>query len=311
MARPLRIEYPGAIYHVVSRGNQRQRIGADDRDRERRLEWLRRAVEEHGWRLHAFVLDPPRAPSRGDVRGESFPRDEAAQWDVDATLQQAAPAKRPPLPRPLQGPRGRGAGLLVGAEPLHPSQPGSHEAGGGSGRLPMEQLPRLCPAEPSSQVGRIPARARGPRSDRPGHAAPGLRALPARVRGRAARTAVGGGPGRAGDRILGLSRAAALELGRGAARPGTKRLAGDGSSPLGRGDGRRGGGGARAGSECLGGGARHDDASRAVAAYVLRRELGYPRGELADALGYGNGRPPPWPSCGSGGASACSKRLAL
>ena len=36
--------------------NQRQRIVADDRDRERRLEWLRRVVEEHGWRLHAFVL---------------------------------------------------------------------------------------------------------------------------------------------------------------------------------------------------------------------------------------------------------------
>ena len=153
MARPLRIEYPGAIYHVVSRGNQRQRIGADDRDRERRLEWLRRVVEEHGWRLHAFVLDPPRAPSRGDVRGESLPRDEAAQRDVDATFQQAAPAKRPPLPRPLQGPRGRGAGLLVGAEPLHPSQPGSHEAGGGSGRLPMEQLPPAMPGAAARSSG--------------------------------------------------------------------------------------------------------------------------------------------------------------
>ena len=56
MARPLRNEYPGSIYHVVSRGNRRQRIVADDCDRERRLEWLRRVVEEHGWRLHAFVL---------------------------------------------------------------------------------------------------------------------------------------------------------------------------------------------------------------------------------------------------------------
>jgi len=34
MARPLRIEYPGAIYHITSRGNARQPIYKDDKDRE-------------------------------------------------------------------------------------------------------------------------------------------------------------------------------------------------------------------------------------------------------------------------------------
>jgi len=33
MARPLRIEYPGGVYHVTSRGNARQAIFADDPDR--------------------------------------------------------------------------------------------------------------------------------------------------------------------------------------------------------------------------------------------------------------------------------------
>jgi putative transposase len=33
MARPLRIVYPGALYHVTSRGNAQQRIFADDGDR--------------------------------------------------------------------------------------------------------------------------------------------------------------------------------------------------------------------------------------------------------------------------------------
>ena len=33
MARPLRLEYPGAVYHVTSRGNARQDIVLDDRDR--------------------------------------------------------------------------------------------------------------------------------------------------------------------------------------------------------------------------------------------------------------------------------------
>jgi putative transposase len=56
MARPLRIQFPGALYHVMSRGNQRQPIVADDADRQKRLDWLLRAVQTYGWRLHAFVL---------------------------------------------------------------------------------------------------------------------------------------------------------------------------------------------------------------------------------------------------------------
>lgn len=56
MARPLRIEFAGAIYHVTSRGNAQQDIVLDDADRHRRLDWLRRTVETYGWRLHAFVL---------------------------------------------------------------------------------------------------------------------------------------------------------------------------------------------------------------------------------------------------------------
>jgi len=56
MARPLRIEFPGAVYHVISRGNERKAIVRDDADRERRLDWLRRTVPIYGWRLHAFVL---------------------------------------------------------------------------------------------------------------------------------------------------------------------------------------------------------------------------------------------------------------
>jgi len=56
MARPLRIEFPGALYHVMSRGNERRAIMRDDVDRQKRIQWLRRTVETCGWRLHAFVL---------------------------------------------------------------------------------------------------------------------------------------------------------------------------------------------------------------------------------------------------------------
>lgn len=56
MARPLRIEFAGALYHVMSRGNERRRIVRDDADRSRRLDWLQRTVETYRWRLHAFCL---------------------------------------------------------------------------------------------------------------------------------------------------------------------------------------------------------------------------------------------------------------
>ena len=56
MARPLRIQFPGAVYHVISRGNERKPIVRDDDDREKRLDWLQRAVETYGWHLFAFVL---------------------------------------------------------------------------------------------------------------------------------------------------------------------------------------------------------------------------------------------------------------
>ena len=56
MARPLRIEYAGAMYHVTSRGNARQRIVTDIVDRDKWVELLQRSAEQHGWRVFAFAL---------------------------------------------------------------------------------------------------------------------------------------------------------------------------------------------------------------------------------------------------------------
>jgi len=56
MARPLRIEYEGAHYHVTSRGNERKPVFRDDTDREKFLELIGRAVEQFGIRVHAYVL---------------------------------------------------------------------------------------------------------------------------------------------------------------------------------------------------------------------------------------------------------------
>jgi REP element-mobilizing transposase RayT len=56
MARKIRIQYAGAVYHVMARGNQGRRIYADDSDRKEWLETLAEACAKTGWRIHAFVL---------------------------------------------------------------------------------------------------------------------------------------------------------------------------------------------------------------------------------------------------------------
>ena len=56
MARPLRIQYPGAIYHITARGNDRRSIFQDDKDRLRFLDILAQSVKTYQVRVHCFVL---------------------------------------------------------------------------------------------------------------------------------------------------------------------------------------------------------------------------------------------------------------
>ena len=56
MSRPLRLEHPGALWHVTCRGNERRTIFRDDPDRRIFLGLLAEAVSLFAWRLHAYVL---------------------------------------------------------------------------------------------------------------------------------------------------------------------------------------------------------------------------------------------------------------
>ena len=56
MARPLRIEYPGALYHFTSRGNARADIVGDDGDRQIFVDTLSATVDRFGWLCHAWCL---------------------------------------------------------------------------------------------------------------------------------------------------------------------------------------------------------------------------------------------------------------
>ena len=56
MARPLRIEYSGALYHVTSRGNEKKPIFKEEGDREVFLELLDSVNKRYNWMCHAYIL---------------------------------------------------------------------------------------------------------------------------------------------------------------------------------------------------------------------------------------------------------------
>ena len=56
MTRPLRLAYPGALYHVTTRGNARQAIYTDDQDRYTFLAVLAAVVTRSQWLCHAYCL---------------------------------------------------------------------------------------------------------------------------------------------------------------------------------------------------------------------------------------------------------------
>ncbi len=56
MARKLRLQYPGAIYHVMNRGDRREDIFLDDEDRQRFLDTLGETCQKADWQVHAYCL---------------------------------------------------------------------------------------------------------------------------------------------------------------------------------------------------------------------------------------------------------------
>jgi len=56
MARKARVEFAGATYHVMCRGNRQEAIFKDPKDHERFLDTLGEISERNGWLIHAFVL---------------------------------------------------------------------------------------------------------------------------------------------------------------------------------------------------------------------------------------------------------------
>jgi len=56
MPRKLRVEYEGAIYHVMNRGDRREPIFKDEEDCERFVATLSQTCLKTGWQVHAYCL---------------------------------------------------------------------------------------------------------------------------------------------------------------------------------------------------------------------------------------------------------------
>jgi hypothetical protein len=78
MARPLRVELPGAVYHVSSRGNAQADIYLDVADRRALLDVFAEVVERYGWRRQGHLARPGLAEISGaGPDGTPSPRDQA------------------------------------------------------------------------------------------------------------------------------------------------------------------------------------------------------------------------------------------
>ncbi len=56
MSRPMRLEFPNALYHVTSRGNAQQNIYLCDADRQQFLNVLEHVCQRYNWVVHAYCL---------------------------------------------------------------------------------------------------------------------------------------------------------------------------------------------------------------------------------------------------------------
>jgi REP element-mobilizing transposase RayT len=86
MRRPLRVEHPGAIYHVMCRSDARQRIFHEEADHQRLIDGLESTVNRFGWELFSYVLLPNhfhlflRTPQPSLWRGMQYLASGYANW---------------------------------------------------------------------------------------------------------------------------------------------------------------------------------------------------------------------------------------
>ena len=144
MARRARIHYPGAVYHVMLRGNGGQDIFVDDSDRIRFYDLLEEGVRRFDVRIAALclmsnhvhlVVQVAEVPLSRLIQNVSF--------RYTPVPQRKRETDRTSVSGPVQGYSDRRGGISVRIGPLHPPQSGACRTRQRSGRLSMEQPPRI------------------------------------------------------------------------------------------------------------------------------------------------------------------------
>jgi hypothetical protein len=94
MSRKLRIEYPGAMYHVMNRGDQREDIFRDDEDRQRFLSTLGEACGKTEWQVPAYCLMRKRGKTTMSLKWIAQ-RLNMGSWTYVSNLLNEPPHKAP------------------------------------------------------------------------------------------------------------------------------------------------------------------------------------------------------------------------
>ncbi|NLS95406.1 MAG: hypothetical protein GXX96_24965 [Planctomycetaceae bacterium] len=149
MARPVRVEFENAVYHVTARGNERKDIYRDPADRQRFLETLEEAVGRFGLVVHAYcllgnhyhlLLQTPRAKLTGAAgwlqTTYSIRFNRRPGCVPSGSAISAAPEKRPRRPTATRSPRCSAKWPCVSVQTTrqHPS----------SSQSPARKIPPAC-----------------------------------------------------------------------------------------------------------------------------------------------------------------------
>jgi len=141
MARPLRLEFEGALYHLTPRGNERRPIFRTNGDRQAFLDFLGMAAKRFGWSVTAWVLMTNhfhliiQTPQPNLSRGMHWINSTYAAWF------NRVHKMRTSVPGAVQDFPHREGGLLRRGAALYGAQPGAREDGGASRELQVVELP--------------------------------------------------------------------------------------------------------------------------------------------------------------------------
>src|SRR6266540_7462989 len=142
MARPLRLEFAGAVYHLTSRGNARQKVFFTDSDCELFSKYSLRSRQSLRLDLPRLLLDGQSLSfARRNAQGQSLHRHAPAQRHLYSNFKPPAQTGRPPVSRPVQGDLDRKGISSPGALPLYRPQSSTDQRQWQASDLEMEQLP--------------------------------------------------------------------------------------------------------------------------------------------------------------------------